>query len=114
MTSAEDGSTGSSIDESAARSTTRTSHPNSTEASDSSAAPTDPTNPTPAAGDPALGWRGWVLVGATVVAFIGVPLVILFRPPSLPFLVAYLALPLLPAFLLAALAVWVALPRVEG
>lgn len=58
-----------------------------------------------------LGWRGWLLVLAVVIAFIGVPLVILFRPPSLPFLFAYLALPLLPAFLLAAIAVWVALPR---
>ena len=58
-----------------------------------------------------LGWRGWLLVVAVVIAFIGVPLVILFKPPSLPFLFAYLALPLLPAFLLAAIAVWVALPR---
>ena len=111
MTSAEDGSTEASIDESATRSTTGSDDPDSMATSDGRAAPTGPPSE---AEERALGWRGWVLVGATVVAFVGVPLVILFRPPSLPFLVAYLALPLLPAFLLAALAVWVALPRDKG
>ena len=54
-----------------------------------------------------FGRSGWLLVAAIAVAFVVVPLVIYVRPPGLPFVVAYLALPLVPAVLLALLAVWV-------
>jgi hypothetical protein len=60
----------------------------------------------PAPDDGGLGTRGWVLVGAVLVSFFVVPLSILFRPPSVPFEVAFLVLPLLPGFLLGAAAVW--------
>jgi hypothetical protein len=40
------------------------------------------------------------------LAFVVAPLLIYVRPPSVPFVVAYLILPLLPAFLLAIIAVW--------
>ncbi|MDL5362669.1 hypothetical protein [Halalkalicoccus sp. NIPERK01] len=52
-------------------------------------------------------WRGWTLVGVIVFAFLVAPAVILFHPPdALPFFVAYLVLPLLPAVLLGFVAVW--------
>lgn len=52
-------------------------------------------------------WRGWTLVGTVVFAFLIAPAIILLHPPSaLPFFVAYLILPLLPAFLLGLVAVW--------
>lgn len=52
-------------------------------------------------------WRGWTLVGTIVFAFVIVPAIILFQPPDmLPFFVAYLVLPLLPAVLLGIVAVW--------
>jgi hypothetical protein len=54
-----------------------------------------------------FGPRGWLLLAAIVVAFVVVPLVIYFRPPGVPFQFAYLVLPLVPAVLLALLAVWV-------
>lgn len=51
-------------------------------------------------------WRGWTLVGVIVFAFLVSPAVILFHPPdALPFFVAYLVLPLLPAVLLGIVAV---------
>jgi hypothetical protein len=53
-----------------------------------------------------LDTRGWLLVGAVLVSFFAVPLLILFRPPSVPFEVAFLVLPLLPGFLLGGAAVW--------
>jgi hypothetical protein len=57
-----------------------------------------------------FGLRGWVLVGVLLVAFVVVPAIILFVPPAaLPFEVAFLILPLLPALLLGAVAVWSAL-----
>lgn len=53
-------------------------------------------------------WRGWTLVGTIVFAFLVAPAIILFQPPDmLPFFVAYLVLPLLPAVLLGFVAVWV-------
>jgi len=61
-----------------------------------------------AAADREFDWRGWTLVGVIVVCFLVVPAVILLRPPSLPFRVAFLILPLVPAFLLGATAVWAA------
>lgn len=64
-----------------------------------------------------FGWRGWVLVGMVVVAFLVVPGAILALPAAqgvvaslgLTLRAAYLTLPLVPAFLLAAIAVWSAL-----
>jgi hypothetical protein len=63
-----------------------------------------------------FGWRGWLLVGMVVVAFLLVPAVILFLPQArglvaslgLTLRDAYLVLPLVPAFLLGATAVWAA------
>lgn len=54
-----------------------------------------------------FGWRGWLLLAALSVAFVVVPALIYFRPPGVSFTVAYLVLPLVPAVLLALLAVWV-------
>lgn len=52
-------------------------------------------------------WRGWILVATIVMAFIVAPAIILFQPPDLlPFFVAYLVVPLLPAALLGIIAVW--------
>lgn len=57
-----------------------------------------------------FGVRGWVLVGVLLLSFLVVPAVILFVPPAaLPFQVAFLILPLVPALLLGAIAVWSAL-----
>jgi hypothetical protein len=53
-----------------------------------------------------LGPRGTFLVVTLVVAFLVVPAVIYWRPPELPFLVAFLVLPLLPAIGLGLVAVW--------
>ena len=61
-------------------------------------------------------WRGWVLVGVVVVSFLVVPIAILFLPHArsliesfgLTLRAAYLALPMLPAILLGATAVWAA------
>ena len=52
-------------------------------------------------------WRNWLLVAAIVVAFLVVPIIILFQPFRVnSFVFTYLVLPLVPAFLLGALAVW--------
>ncbi len=53
-----------------------------------------------------MGRRGWVLLAAVVVAFFGAPAVIYLRPPAVPFEVAFLVVPLVPAFLLGMIAVW--------
>jgi hypothetical protein len=63
-----------------------------------------------------LGWRGWVLVAAVVVAFLVVPWTIVLLPRAQGFLAslglglrdAYLVLPMVPAVVLAVLAVWAA------
>ena len=63
-----------------------------------------------------FGARGWLLVAALFVAFVCVPAAILLVPYSTGFIEslgltwrdAYLTLPLVPALLLATLAVWVA------
>ncbi len=60
----------------------------------------------PAAADREFGRRGWVLVGVIVVAFVVSPLAILLWPPETNYLVAFLILPLFPAFALAVAAVW--------
>lgn len=56
--------------------------------------------------NPGMGRRGWVLLAAIVVAFFGAPAVIYLRPPTVPFEVAFLVVPLVPAFLLGMIAVW--------
>lgn len=61
-------------------------------------------------------WRGWILVGVVVFSFLVVPIAILFLPHArsliesfgLTLRAAYLALPMLPAILLGATAVWAA------
>ncbi|THE66464.1 hypothetical protein D8Y22_02365 [Salinadaptatus halalkaliphilus] len=64
----------------------------------------DPTHPTAAQRE--FDWRGWVLVGVIVFAFVLSPLAILLWPPGLNYFVALLILPLLPALILAVTAVW--------
>lgn len=67
--------------------------------------------------DGEFGWHGWLLVGMLGIAFFLVPGAILFLPAAqglvsslgLTLRAAYLTLPLVPAFLLAAVAVWSAL-----
>lgn len=62
-------------------------------------------------------WRGWVLVAALVVSFVFVPAALLVLPEAqgvvaslgLTLRDAYLVLPLVPAFVLGATAVWAAL-----
>jgi hypothetical protein len=56
-------------------------------------------------------WRGWLLVGAIAVCFLVIPGVILAYPYvgrqlGVPFYHTYLALPMIPAVVLAVLAVW--------
>jgi hypothetical protein len=58
-----------------------------------------------------FGDRGWVLVATVVLAFLVIPGVIYVRPAlpgqaGLPFVVAMLILPLVPAVLLGLTAVW--------
>jgi len=64
-----------------------------------------------------FGTEGWVLVGMILVGFLGIPVAILVLPAAqgvvrslgLTLRAAYLVLPLVPAFLLGAVAVWSAL-----
>lgn len=64
-----------------------------------------------------FGTEGWVLVGMIVLGFLVIPVAILALPAAQGFVrslgltlrAAYLALPLVPAFLLGAIAVWSAL-----
>ena len=73
-------------------------------------------------GSTAFDWRGWILVGAIVVAFLVVPAAILYLPfardvvqsVGLTLRDAYLVLPLLPAFVLGGLAVWSAVRSRSG
>ena len=58
--------------------------------------------------DDGFDWRGWTLVGVIVVSFLIVPVLVLVRPPVLPWRVALLVFPLVPAFLLGGTAVWAA------
>ncbi|ELY89059.1 hypothetical protein C483_13950 [Natrialba hulunbeirensis JCM 10989] len=60
----------------------------------------------PATVDRDFDWRGWVLVGVIIVAFLVAPISILLWPPTLNYFVALLILPLFPAALLAVTAVW--------
>lgn len=64
--------------------------------------------PTTSPADREFDWKGWTLVGIIVFTFLVAPAIILFHPPdALPFFVAYLVLPLLPAVLLGIVAVLV-------
>lgn len=73
------------------------------------AAATDDPGDETEAGDE-FGRRGWLLVGAVVVATLVLPAVVYLYPTLLadrvPFLVAMLVVPFLPAALLGATAVW--------
>lgn len=60
----------------------------------------------PATADRDFGWRGWVLVGVMVFAFIISPAMIILWPPDVGYMFALLILPLFPAFFLAVAAVW--------
>ncbi|MCT9097711.1 hypothetical protein [Haloarchaeobius sp. HME9146] len=51
-------------------------------------------------------YRGWTLVGVIVFAFLVAPIVVYLRPPALPYWVALLAFPMLPALFLGVMAVW--------
>lgn len=53
-----------------------------------------------------VGGRGWVLLAVLAFSLLGAPLLILWRPPGLPYWAALLALPMLPAVLLGAVGVW--------
>lgn len=64
-----------------------------------------------------LAWRGWILIGVVVVSFLVIPGMILLLPHAegvvgafgLTLRQAYLALPMIPALLLGAVAIWAAL-----
>jgi hypothetical protein len=66
--------------------------------------------------DSGFDWRGWLLVATILACFLVVPAVILFLPQAEGFIAslgltlrdAYLVLPLIPALLLGAVAVWAA------
>ena len=60
----------------------------------------------PAAADREFDWRGWVLVGVIILAFIVAPALILLVPPGTEYRFALVILPLFPALLLALTAVW--------
>lgn len=69
---------------------------------------------TPGDTDAEFDWRGWLLVAAVVMAFLVVPGILYILPAAggaiaslgLGFRHTYLVLPLVPAFLLGAIAVW--------
>ncbi len=54
-------------------------------------------------------WVEWGVVAAIVGAFVVIPAIIIWQPPQLPFRVAFLILPLVPAVVLAFIALWFAL-----
>lgn len=72
--------------------------------------PIDPIEGDGPASDSEFGWQGWLLVGAIFVAFLVVPALIYLNARgvvALPFRFSFLVLPLLPAIVLALLAVWI-------
>jgi hypothetical protein len=79
--------------------------PTDTDATDAAASVADPGAPVER-GTERWNWRDWVLVGVIVLCFLVIPATILVLPPAGPFRVAYLVLPLIPALLLGAVAVW--------
>lgn len=70
--------------------------------------------PAAAVADRTFDWRGWFLVAVVAVAFLVVPVAILVLPSAQGFVGslglslrdAYLTLPMVPALLLGAVAVW--------
>jgi hypothetical protein len=61
----------------------------------------------PEASDREFGRRGWLLVGVLFVAFVVAPVTIYLVPPSASaYFTVLIVFPLLPALLLAAVAVW--------
>jgi hypothetical protein len=65
--------------------------------------------------DDEFDWRGWLLVGVVVLAFLVAPALVLLRPVRIiGFQTTYLVLPLIPAFALAVTAVWVAVKSRQG
>ncbi len=58
--------------------------------------------------------RDWFIVAFITLSFIVIPLVILWRPPALPWRVSFILLPLIPGVVLAAIAVWYALSDGTG
>ena len=78
--------------------------------------------PTQAETSDEFGSEGWILVGAILVGFLVIPIAILLLPAAqgivrslgLTLRAAYLTLPLVPAFVLGALAVWSALRSRQG
>ena len=64
----------------------------------------EPTHP--AEVDREFDWRGWVLIGVMLLALVVAPLITYFRPPVLPYWVSLIVMPLVPALLLGAAAVW--------
>lgn len=76
-----------------------------------------PSGEPPAPGEREFDWRGWALVATVAVAFLVAPGALLYLPQAqgvvsslgLTLRDAYLVIPLVPAFLLGAVAVWSAL-----
>ena len=61
----------------------------------------------PTAVDRDFGWRGWVLVGVILIAFVVAPAAVYFYPPDASgYLFALIIFPLLPAIVLGLAAVW--------
>ncbi|QLK24873.1 hypothetical protein HYG81_12220 [Natrinema zhouii] len=74
------------------------------ESADSGQRP-DPAHP--ATADREFDWRGWILVGVIVFAFLAAPTLIYLVPPGADgYRFALLIVPLAPAILLAITAVW--------
>lgn len=76
--------------------------------------PQPPTYAPPGSGS--FGWRGWILVGMIAFSFLVIPWTLVYLPAAQSQLAtiglslrdAYLALPMIPAILLAIVAVWAA------
>ncbi|MCL9812469.1 hypothetical protein [Natranaeroarchaeum aerophilus] len=64
----------------------------------------EPTHPDTV--DREFDWRGWVLIGVMLFALVVAPLIVYLRPPVLGFRVSLIVMPLIPALLLGAVAVW--------
>lgn len=60
----------------------------------------------PSGADRAFDWRGYVLLAVMVLALVVAPVLVSLRPPALPWEVTLIVLPLLPALVLGAVAVW--------
>ncbi|WP_225335028.1 hypothetical protein [Halomicrobium urmianum] len=81
-----------------------------------------PSGEPPTTGEREFDWRGWVLVGTVVVAFLVIPTALVALPTAQEFVGslglslrdAYLVLPLVPAFALGAVAVWSAVRSRSG